>query len=288
MKILICSNRDFLSNIALNQLWPALSGHQVDLLLTNGHGKKDVCKPREIEDWEAFDREFLVRALPQASAVPGRTSRVLSFGRLARICVAGAPHEWVTLNRDAGLKFLSDFCPDLIISVRFGQIFKAPAIGVPRLGILNLHSGILPDYRGILGTFWAMLDGASEIGTTLHYVRDGTIDTGPIVGVYRLRPQNERSLFWNIATLYEGGTAMLAKALRALAQGETLDSTPQDASQGRYVSYPGPQEVERFLQKGYKFYLRTDYEEIMSSCGFSSQVCSAGGYGPLNYPDAGA
>lgn len=53
---------------------------------------------------------------------------------------------------------MKDFNPDLFISIRFGKIFKDEIIQVPKFGLINLHSTILPDYRGIMGTLHAIKD----------------------------------------------------------------------------------------------------------------------------------
>jgi methionyl-tRNA formyltransferase len=79
-------------------------------------------------------------------------------------------------------------------SIRFGQIFKPPVIAIPRWGILHLHSGLLPGYRGVLAIFWAMLKRELRSGCTLHYVADATIDTGPILGTHSVPADGQSSL----------------------------------------------------------------------------------------------
>ena len=49
----------------------------------------------------------------------------------------------------------------------YRRILKAAAIQIPRHGVLNLHSGLLPAYKGLMATFWATLNGEEEIGCTL-------------------------------------------------------------------------------------------------------------------------
>ena len=45
---------------------------------------------------------------------------------------------------------ISNFAPQLIISIRFGQILQREIIQIPQFGVVNLHSGILPAYRGVM------------------------------------------------------------------------------------------------------------------------------------------
>ena len=55
------------------------------------------------------------------------------------------------------------------------------------LGVLNLHSGKLPDYRGVMATFRAMMAEDETLFSTVHWIDDKTIDTGRILSmrVYR-------------------------------------------------------------------------------------------------------
>jgi methionyl-tRNA formyltransferase len=46
-----------------------------------------------------------------------------------------------------------------------------------------------------MASFWALLNNESEIGTTLHFIEDSSIDTGSIVASTRLAVQRERSYF---------------------------------------------------------------------------------------------
>ena len=108
-------------------------------------------------------------------------------------------------NAGDGLALIQAFAPDLIVSIRYGAIFKAPVIAVPPLGILNLHAGILPAYRGVIATFRALMAGEKEIGCTLHYMTDGTIDTGAIVSQVRIPVDSRSSLFKHVLSLYPVG-----------------------------------------------------------------------------------
>ena len=70
--------------------------------------------------------------------------------------------------------------PDLLVSVAFDQILRAPVRALARLGALNFHAGKLPFYRGRNVINWAIINGEEEIGVTGHWMDDG-IDTGDIV-----------------------------------------------------------------------------------------------------------
>jgi len=268
MRVLLCLNNEFMSNLALNRLRPALVGHEFEIVLSRGVGKPSAVRARAFEEWQSFERGLIEEELFPLIETRGADARWFqSFAQLARTSASGKPQEFAALNRDEGLAFVRGFAPDLIVSIRFGQIFKPPLIAIPRLGVVNLHSGILPDYRGILATFWAMLHGESEIGCTLHSVVDAGIDLGPIIGIRRRPVVPERSLMWNVASLYGAGTAMVADAIAALSSGRAIANVPQRPDAGHYFTLPNDDEMQRFLDCGYRLYSRDDYGELLQDYG---------------------
>ena len=70
--------------------------------------------------------------------------------------------------------------PDLLL-VYGTRILRTPIIETPRLGVLNVHHSLLPDYRGNQVEFWQVLNGdLDKSGVTIHFVDEG-VDTGDIV-----------------------------------------------------------------------------------------------------------
>jgi hypothetical protein len=84
------------------------------------------------------------------------------------------------VNDRAGCEWCRSLEPDLFL-VFETSILKADMIRVPRLGILNLHPALLPDYRGVRCEFWQILnDQLEHAGVTVHFIDEG-VDTGDIV-----------------------------------------------------------------------------------------------------------
>ena len=267
MRVPICSNHDLMSNLALNLLWPSLQGHEFDIVLSDGVGKA-APKASEIVRWGNLESRRMEAGLfPLLDRRDAADGGFKSFTGLAEAGQSGTIQRFTSINRGDGLVYVERFRPDVIVSVRFGQILKAPVIGIPPFGVLNLHSGILPAYRGILATFWAMLRGEDAIGCTLHAVEDGTIDTGSIVGVHRIPADTRRSLLWNVASLYDGGVSMLASALSGLSEGRLPEVVPQDAGESRYFSYPERREMDAFLGAGLRLHDDEDYVALFSRYG---------------------
>jgi methionyl-tRNA formyltransferase len=262
MKILCCLNADVVSNVALNLLLHALAPHEVTVGLTSRVGAApDASEPQARRELRAAEQQLPIEVifpLVERALLPddGRYLTFADIERLRDIRVIPLANP----NRDAGLALVEAFAPDLILSIRYGAIFKAAAIAVPRLGILNLHAGLLPAYRGVLASFRALMAREREIGCTLHYITDATIDTGPIVGQSRVPVDPQRSLFSHVLSLYPAGVALMAKAVEELESGGQLETSVQ--SGGMYYSYPRPDEWDEFLRRGWRVADSVDFHEL--------------------------
>ena len=70
----------------------------------------------------------------------------------------------ISVNSDESISLITDLKPDLILSVLAGEIFKKDVIKIAPLGILNVHTGQLPKYKGLMPTFWALKNNEPKIG----------------------------------------------------------------------------------------------------------------------------
>lgn len=79
------------------------------------------------------------------------------------------------------LEQLQTLNPDVILVWSYTMILPGSIIDIPSRGSVNVHGGLLPEYRGGHVMQWAIINGETETGVTLHYMDEG-IDTGPIIG----------------------------------------------------------------------------------------------------------
>src|SRR5258706_9243392 len=70
--------------------------------------------------------------------------------------------------------------PDLIVVAAYGQILPQSILEIPRFGCLNVHTSLLPKYRGAAPIQWAILEGETETGVTIMKM-DAGLDTGDIL-----------------------------------------------------------------------------------------------------------
>jgi len=263
VRILCCLNADVVSSVALNLLLPALAPHEVCVGLSTRIGGAESSEPpprRELRVAEQLLATDVLFPLIERAGYAD-DGRYLTFREVERhrgIDVLALPNP----NAGAGLDFVREFAPDLIVSIRYGAIFKAAAISVPRLGVLNLHAGILPAYRGVIASFRALMAGEREVGCTLHFITDATIDTGPVVAQVRVPVDATRSLFAHVLSLYPASVPAVADAIERLARGETLETHVQ--SGGAYYSYPRAEEWEEFYRRGWRVADPDDLRHLFS------------------------
>jgi methionyl-tRNA formyltransferase len=86
--------------------------------------------------------------------------------------------------------------------------------------ILNIHYSLLPAYRGVHSTVWAMINGEPEVGLTLHEA-DALVDNGPVIWQERVRVLDHTSweLMLQMDSIAENG---IAKALSEYLTGARI------------------------------------------------------------------
>lgn len=77
---------------------------------------------------------------------------------------------WLTsdISLPENVERVREISPDFIFSFYYRNMIKAEVLEIPRLGALNLHGSYLPKYRGRVPVNWAVINGESETGATLH------------------------------------------------------------------------------------------------------------------------
>jgi methionyl-tRNA formyltransferase len=75
---------------------------------------------------------------------------------------------------------LASLRPDLIVVAAYGQILPASLLALPRFGCINVHTSLLPKYRGAAPIQWAILEDEPETGVTIMKM-DAGLDTGDIL-----------------------------------------------------------------------------------------------------------
>ncbi|MDD4593211.1 MAG: formyltransferase family protein, partial [Parabacteroides sp.] len=124
------------------------------------------------------------------------------------------------VNSIAFINIIKGYAPDINVSMSFNQIMKEDILDVAPLGFINCHAGQLPFYRGRNILNWALINGESHFGVTVHYIDIG-IDTGDII-LQRLEPiENTDDYQSLLKKAYRLCGETLYDALLMLQKGET-------------------------------------------------------------------
>ena len=122
--------------------------------------------------------------------------------------------------------------PDFFFSFYYREMLKAPLLGIPKHGALNMHGSLLPKYRGRVPVNWAIIRGETETGATLHYMTEKP-DNGDIVAqqaVPILPNDTAHEVFQKVTVAAE---MALDNVLPALLSGKA-QALKQDLSKGAY------------------------------------------------------
>ena len=259
MKITVLANRDLASNIALNYLVSKLKHHNLHLFLSDQVGKQKA-KPQPLNDLKSVE-QFLFNDIVfhAVDGQPPSETKYLTFEGLARV-IDNPISTLNNINEPEGLAQLTATQPDLVLSIRFGKILKDKAIAIPPLGVLNLHSGLLPQYQGVMATFWAMYNQENDYGTTLHFIDSAAIDAGPIISEQRHQLDLNKSYLENVIDLYRDGCQAMVDASQRLSEGLPLKSQ-QQTGKAEYYSFPSESQLNEFMDRGLRLF---DSQHIMS------------------------
>ena len=130
------------------------------------------------------------------------------------------------LRDGTALATLRELDPELIVVAAYGRILPNDILALPPKGCVNVHSSLLPKYRGAAPINWAILKGEAETGVTIMHMAS-ELDAGDII-LQRATPIGETE---DAAALYDRlaqlGGELLTEAV-ALIEAGTASRTPQD------------------------------------------------------------
>lgn len=97
-------------------------------------------------------------------------------------------HYFKSANAPEFLDFVNNNNIDLIVNARTRDIYKKKILKAPKLGCINIHHGILPDFRGTMCDLYALYEGRPA-GFSIHKM-ESKIDNGAIVKTKEVTDKN--------------------------------------------------------------------------------------------------
>ena len=133
------------------------------------------------------------------------------------------------LRDGSALELIQGLGPELIVVAAYGRILPQEILDAPPLGCINVHSSLLPKYRGAAPINWAILNGDTETGVTIMHMALA-LDAGDIIAQQATPIHPDETVEPLHDRLAQMGAALLTETVDALAQG-TAQRTPQEESQ---------------------------------------------------------
>ena len=151
-------------------------------------------------------------------------------------------------NAEAFVGALRQRDPDLLVSVACPHILKKPVLEIPKYGCINIHHAPLPEYKGMMPTFWQMFHGNDKVGLTIHYMAE-KVDEGDALLQSELPIAPKECLDSVIKRAKRHAAHCLATVLSQI-EGNTQVAKSLSASKGSYFTFPTVEQIREFRQRG--------------------------------------
>ena len=153
-----------------------------------------------------------------------------------------------TINDASYLRTLTARGVDVLLSVAAPEIFRRPALtAVPH--VLNVHSGKLPLYRGMMPTFWALENGDARVVVTVHEMVE-RLDAGRLVAEFAVDVGVADSAFAVAERAKTVAGRELARLLAAIGTPHWPDPRPIPATREQYHGFPTRDDARRLRARG--------------------------------------
>jgi methionyl-tRNA formyltransferase len=160
-----------------------------------------------------------------------------------------------SVKTDETIELVKKLNPDMIVVVAYGKILPQELIDIPKKGIINVHSSLLPKYRGAAPIHAAIINGEKESGVTImDIVKE--LDAGDII----LQAKTSINEMDTLEDLHDRlaliGSETLLKAIYMIENGTAI-RIPQDETKVTFVKPIKKEECEihwdHSMEKIYNF-----------------------------------
>ncbi|GAB4025127.1 methionyl-tRNA formyltransferase [Spirosoma gilvum] len=241
----LARNIDYL----LNKLPPYAEVVATVVFDVSPFGKRETFSEKMKKTYNIFGLPFFIRYGTKfvMSKLNSRNNvrKVLAERNIPLIHIEGS------INKDENLDKLKSYKPDLFVSIAGNQIFKQKLLDAATYGCINLHTALLPKYRGLMPSFWVLKNGETHTGVSVFFVDEG-IDSGPILVQKKLAIGNMSQAELIDVTKKMGMDAIL-ESIEKIHSGN-YELIENDASQMTYFTFPTREDVQAFRAAGKRFY----------------------------------
>lgn len=127
---------------------------------------------------------------------------------------------------------LNSYQADLQVVIAF-RMLPEVVWNMPRLGTINLHASLLPDYRGAAPINWAIINGETETGVSTFLLKH-EIDTGDLIHQQKVAITPEMTAGELHDVLMHVGADLIVKTVKAVERGN-YTPTPQKEAKDKFA-----------------------------------------------------
>lgn len=213
-------------------------------------GKRESFTQKLKKTWKIFGRIFFFKyAFEFVKKKAFSKSNVKNVLRRHNIPIVELEKG---INHPDSLEVIKSYLPDVLVSIAGNQIFKKPLIDLAPKGCINLHTALLPKYRGLMPSFWVLKNNEKKTGVSVFFVDEG-IDSGPIIvqkEVEILPHESQQSLIKRTKKI---GMDAIIEAIEKIRNND-LNLLPNNDDEMTYYSFPTKEDVKEFRKAGKKFF----------------------------------
>lgn len=142
-------------------------------------------------------------------------------------------YQPTSVKDGTALEIIQQLNPELIVVAAYGRILPNAILEYPAKGCINVHSSLLPKFRGAAPIHWAVVSGETETGVTIMHMAQ-ELDAGDIIDQIRTPIDPDESVEAVHDRLAQLGGKILVDVVKQIAEG-TATRTPQDSSKATYA-----------------------------------------------------
>lgn len=182
-----------------------------------------------------LDEKYDIAAVFTQPDKPRNRGMAMSFSPVKELALQhGIEVYQPTKLRDGSFtELIRSLDPDILVVVAYGRILPEEVLSIPTYGAINVHSSLLPKYRGAAPVQWAVLNGDKITGVSTMYLAP-EMDTGDII----FSESTEIGEFETSGELFDRlmnmGAELLIKTLGAIENG-SAPRTKQNEAEASYV-----------------------------------------------------
>jgi len=138
------------------------------------------------------------------------------------------------INSKETVNLIKENETDILITYDCSQILKKEAMNAAKVASINIHSSLLPKYRGTAPIYWVLKNNEKETGVTVHFIDEG-VDTGDIILQNRIEIIKGMSMVTLTNKLAQLGAESIFQAVQKVKD-KAISPVRQDSKDATYYS----------------------------------------------------